>query len=199
MHTRIGFLSSFAIALVLAAPGFAQQNRPAAPAQSAQQAEQRLNQKDIGFVKEAALGGMAEVELGKLAEQNGDNDQVKEFGSRMVRDHGNANNELQTIASGKGVTIPQQLDPKHMQLRDRLAKLKGAEFDRAYMREMVQDHDKDVKAFRQHAQSGTDPDIKQFAQKTLPTIEEHDSMAHDIVKSLTAVGSSQSQPGGTRR
>ena len=58
-----------------------------------------------------------------------------------------------------------------MQLRDRLAKLKGAEFDRAYMREMVQDHDKDVKAFRQHAQSGTDPDVKQFAQKTLPTIE----------------------------
>ena len=199
MHTRTGFLSSFAIALVLAAPAFAQQNRPAAPAQSAQQTEQRLNQKDIGFVKEAALGGIAEVELGKLAEQNGNNVQVKEFGARMVRDHGNANNELQTIASGKGVTLPQQLDPTHMQLRDRLAKLKGAEFDRAYMREMVQDHDKDVKAFRQHAQSGTDPDVKQFAQKTLPTIEEHDSMAHDIVKSLTAVGSSQSQPGGTRR
>ena len=90
-----------------------------------------------------------------------------------------------------GMTLPQQLDQKHQQTHDRLAKLRGAEFDRAYMRDMVADHDKDVKEFRQQAQTASDPDIKAFAQQTLPTIEEHDKMAHDTVKSLTAVGSSQ--------
>jgi putative membrane protein len=173
----------------LSGPALAQQTRPATPPSNQQQ--QQLSQKDMTFAKEAAIGGLAEVELGKLAEQNAQDRQVKEFGARMVRDHGAANNELAMVAARKGITLPDQLDQKHVQLRDKLAKLRGAEFDRAYMREMVEDHDKDVKAFRQHAQSGTDPDLKQFAQMTLPTIEEHDRMAHGIVKALTATGSSQ--------
>src|SRR5688500_10510113 len=99
MHTRSGLVfSSLALALVLAGPAFAQQTRPAAPpAQQAQQQPQ-LNQKDMKFAKEAATGGMLEVELGKLAEQNAQNDQVKQFGARMVRDHGAANNELAMVA-----------------------------------------------------------------------------------------------------
>ena len=200
MRTRTGFVSAFVLAAVLAGPAFAQQNRAAAPAQPAPQAQQQqVNQKDLAFAKEAALGGIAEVELGRLAEQNGQNDQVKQFGTRMARDHGAGNNELGMIASGKGVTLPDQLDQKHMQTRDKLAKMKGAEFDRAYMREMVEDHDKDLKAFRQHAQSATDPELKNFAQKMVPVIEEHDRLAHDIMKSLTAVGSSHPAPAGNRR
>ena len=73
---------------------------------------------------------------------------------------------------------------------DKLSKMRGAEFDRAYMRDMVQDHEKDVKKFRQEAQHGGDPDLKGFAQKTLPVLEQHLKMAHDTNKSLTAVGSS---------
>jgi putative membrane protein len=199
MRTRTGFVSALVLAAVLASPALAQQNRAASPAQPAPQAQQQLNQKDMNFVKEAAIGGMAEVELGKLAEQNAQNDQVKQFGARMVRDHGAANNELGMIASGKSIVLPDRLDQKHMQTRDKLAKMKGAAFDRAYIKEMVEDHDKDMKAFRQHAQTGTDPDIKAFAQKVLPTIEEHDKLAHDIMKSLSAVGSSQPASGGRSR
>lgn len=152
----------------------------------------------MNFVKEAAMGGMAEVELGRLAGQNAHNDQVKQFGARIVRDHGAANNELAMMTAGKGVTMPQQLDQKHMQMRDKMAKMRGAEFDRAYMKEMVADHDNDLKAFRQHAQTGADPDIRGFAQKSLPTLEEHAKMAHDIQKSLSAVGSTRPPQGSTR-
>ena len=81
---------------------------------------------------------------------------------------------------------------------DKLSKMRGAEFDRAYMREMVEDHDKDVKKFRQQAEHGNDADLKTFAQNTLPVLEQHQKMAHDISKSLTAVGSSSGQPQGNR-
>jgi putative membrane protein len=199
MRTRTGFVSALVLAALLAGPALAQQNRAATPAQPETQAQQQLNQKDLAFVKEAAIGGMAEVELGKLAEQNAQNDQVKQFGTRMVRDHGAGNNELGMVASGKSVVLPDRLDQKHMQTRDKLAKMKGAEFDRAYMREMVEDHDKDLKAFRQHAQSAADPDLKNFAQKMVPVIEEHDKLAHDIMKSLTAVGSSHPAPADRQR
>ncbi len=183
MRIRHALLSSVAIPLILAVPAFAQQPRSAA-------ADRQLNRQDISFVKDAAEGGLAEVELGKLAQQNAQDDQVKRFGARMVQDHGSANSELAALASGKGMAVPQQLGAKHVQLRDRLARLRGAEFDRAYMREMVKDHDADMKAFRREAQTGTDPDIKSFAQKTLTVIEQHDKLAHDATSSLTASGSS---------
>ena len=183
MRTRLALLSSVAIPLILAAPAFAQQPRSAA-------ADRQLNKQEMSFVKEAAADGLAEVELGKLAQQNAQDDQVKRFGARMVQDHGNANTELTALASGKGMTLPQQLDAKHAQLRDRLARMKGAEFDRAYMREMVRDHDADMKAFRRGAQAASDPDIKAFAQKTLTVVEQHDKLAHDTTSAMTATGSS---------
>lgn len=185
MRKRFGLVSALAVAVVLAGPAFAQQPRPAAPAPARQ-----LNQQDMKFVNEAAAGGLAEVELGKLAQQNGGDEQVRSFGSRMVNDHGAANDELAKIASGKGMTVPNELDKQHMQLRDRLAGLRGDAFDRAYMREMTRDHDKDLKAFRREAQTAADPDIKQFAAKTAKVIEDHDRMAHQIDSSLAAVGSS---------
>ena len=183
MRTRLALLSSVAIPLILAAPAFAQQPRSAA-------ADRQLNKQDMSFVKDAAADGLAEVELGKLAQQNAQDDQVKRFGARMVQDHSNANAELTALASGKGMTLPRQLDAKHAQLRDRLARMKGTEFDRAYMREMVRDHDADMKAFRREAQVAADPGIKTFAQKTLTVIEQHDKLAHDTTSAMTATGSS---------
>jgi putative membrane protein len=188
MRSRLGFVSAFAIAAIIAGPVFAQQMR-AAPARH--QMHQQLSRADMNFMKEAAIGGMAEVEIGKLAQQNARSDEVKQFGSRMERDHGAANNELTTLAGNKGITLPRQLDAKHAQLRDKLARLRGAEFDRAYMRAMTKDHDKDLKAFRRQAQSAADPDLRQFAAKTAGVVEQHDKMAHDISQSLTAVGSSR--------
>ena len=180
---HLGFVSALAVAAVIAGPGFAQQMR-AAPQ------PQQLSRADLSFANEAAVGGAAEVELGKLAQQNAQSDEVKQFGARMVRDHSAANDDLAKLARDKNVTLPNGLDKQHQQLRDRLARLRGAEFDRAYMREMTKDHDKDLKVFRHEAQSATDPELKQFAAKTAGIVEQHDKMAHDIGQSLTAVGSS---------
>jgi putative membrane protein len=129
------------------------------------------------FAKKAAQGNMAEVALGKLAQQNAQSDDVKKFGQRMVDDHGKANTELKTLAQTKNVTLPTELDAKDKALRDRLMKLSGAAFDRAYMRAMVADHVKDVNEFRMESKSGKDAEVKAWAAKTLPTLEEHLKMA----------------------
>jgi putative membrane protein len=106
------------------------------------------------FVKEAAIGGMAEVELGRLAADKASSDQVKKFGQRMVDDHGRANDELKTLAQNKNIDLPSSLDAKHQATMDRLSKLSGDAFDRAYMSEMVKDHRMDVNEFRNEAKSG---------------------------------------------
>ena len=193
MRARYGFVSAAALALVLAAPALAQTPRQSMPNDRMTQQDmgkQKLSQQDMKFIKEAANGGMAEVELGKLAEQKGQDNQVKQFGQRMEQDHGNANSQLMSIADTKGINLPRQLDQKHMQLRDRLSRLQGTAFDRAYMREETKDHDADVKAFRREAQTTKDPDLQRFAQDTLNTIQQHDQLAHNIDQSLTATGSS---------
>jgi putative membrane protein len=194
MRPGLVFCSLTAITLAFASPAFAQQ-APAGTAPGQTTAREhaqalKLSEKDKSFAKEAALGGMAEVELGKLAQQNAQNDDVKQFGARMVQDHSDANQQLMTVLTAKDFSVPQQLDEKHRRTMDKLSKMRGAEFDRAYMREMVEDHDTDVKKFRQQATHGNDTDLKGFAQKTLPVLEQHQKMAHDISKSLTAVGSS---------
>lgn len=187
MHIRRALLSTAAVALVAAMPAFAQQ--PAGNPRAATP-QRELSQQDMNFMKEAATGGMAEVDLGKLAEQNAANPEVKQFGARMVRDHGKANQQLTAIAGKKGVQLPQNLDPQHAQKRDQLAQLHGAEFDRAYMSDMVKDHDKDIQAFRHEAQSSQDPDLRRFARETLAVIEQHDQMAHNVDHSIVGVGSS---------
>lgn len=140
---------------------------------------------DRAFVKEAAIGGMAEVEFGNLAKEKASNPDVKQFGDRMVTDHGKANDELKQWAQQKNVTLPTELDAKHKATRDRLSKLSGDTFDKAYMREMVSDHQKDVAAFKKQASAAHDTDLKAWASKTLPTLEEHLKMAQDTYKKVS--------------
>jgi putative membrane protein len=140
----------------------------------------RLGAADRKFVMEAAMGGMAEVELGRLAAERGSSDAVKQFGQRMVDDHSRANSELMQLASGKGITLPTTLDAKHQALVTRMSRLSGAAFDRAYAREMVKDHQKTVALFQREATRGADTDLKAFAQTTLPTLQEHLSMARAL-------------------
>lgn len=130
---------------------------------------------DRQFAMKAAQGGLAEVELGKLAEANAQNDQVKSFGERMVKDHSAANDKLKQVASAEGIQLPTTLGP-HQKDVDKLKSLKGAQFDAQYMTHMVSDHRKDVKEFEKEAKSGHG-DIKQFASDTLPTLREHLSLA----------------------
>jgi putative membrane protein len=98
----------------------------------------------------------------------------------MATDHGKANDELKALAQQKGLTLPAEVDAKHRQLYDRLAKLSGAEFDRAYIEEMVKDHRKDVSDFRRQSQGAQDADVKAWAGKTLPTLEDHFKQVQQI-------------------
>ena len=126
------------------------------------------------------MGGMMEVELGRLAAQQGMSEAVKQFGQRMVDDHTKANSELMTLASSKGITLPTALDEKHQKDVTKLSGLSGADFDRAYMKMMVNDHNKDVKNFEKQSTRGADADLKAFAGKTLPTLQEHLQMARAL-------------------
>jgi len=133
------------------------------------------------FVKEAAQGGMAEVELGQLASKNAQDPEVKKFGQMMVTDHGKANAELKTLAGKKNWTMPTDIG-SHKSTMDKLQGLKGADFDKEYVDEMVSDHEKDLKAFQQQGQSGTDPELKEFAAKTATVIQKH----LDAIKAIQA-------------
>jgi putative membrane protein len=137
---------------------------------------------DQTFAEKAAVGGLAEVQLGKLAVEHAASPDVKQFGQRMVDDHGKANRELMALVGQKGISVPTALDPKHQKEADRLAKLEGAAFDRAYIQQMVKDHEADVKLFRTEAQQGKDPELKRFAAASLSTLEAHLNMARSLAK-----------------
>ena len=139
---------------------------------------------DEQFLKDAAAGGMMEVELGKIAADKAVNDQVKAFGRQMQQDHGKANDELKTLAANKGVQIPTALAGKPKRTVDRLSKLSNAEFDRQYIRTMIDDHKEDLKAFQREADKGKDPDVKQFASKYVPMVQNHLEMAQATGKQL---------------
>lgn len=132
---------------------------------------------DLAFVRKAAIGGMAEVELGKLAQRKGSSEPVRQFGAQMVQDHTKTNDELKQIASMKQIDIPQSLDPKHQNDVAHFSTLSGAAFDRAYMKDMVADHRKDIADFKRAAASAKDTDLRTFASRTLPTLESHLQMA----------------------
>jgi putative membrane protein len=131
------------------------------------------------FIKNAAGVGMAEVQLGTLAQERASSDDVKTFAKRMVDDHTKANTELEKIAQKKHVTLPKELDAKHKALYDRLSKLSGSEFDRAYMNEMLSGHREVVAEFQRETKS-SDADVRDFATRTLPTIEQHLASAEQI-------------------
>jgi putative membrane protein len=146
---------------------------------------------DSTFAMKSAQGGMAEVELGNLAVQKASSQKVKQFGQQMVEDHTKANEELKTIAAGKGITLPSKIDPPSQATQKHLSMMTGAAFDRAYMEDMVKDHQKDVAEFQKEADSGTDPDLKAFAAKTLPTLQQHLKMAQETLSSVKSGGSMQ--------
>ncbi len=135
---------------------------------------------DRKFMDKAAQGGMAEVELGQLAQQNGQSAEVKAFGKRMVDDHSKANDQLKQLAAEKGVALPTGLDAKDQALKDKLSKLQGAAFDKAYMKDMVADHKQDVAEFKKESSAAHDPQLKQWASQTLPTLESHLQEAEKI-------------------
>jgi len=136
--------------------------------------------KDSEFAMKAAQGGLAEVSEGQLAANKGSDPKVKEFGQKMVTDHGKANDELKAAAQKSGVTLPTEASKKEQDDANKLGQKSGKDFDEAYAKMMVKDHEEDVALFKKEADSGSDPNLKAFAQKTLPTLEQHLSMAKEL-------------------
>ena len=148
-----------------------------------------MAKKDNDFAMKAAQGGAAEVELGKLAETQGSDPKIKEFGQKMANDHAKAGDELKTAASG--MSLPQEPDKKAKAAEEKLSKLQGEKFDQEYARMMLKDHEEDIALFKKEANSGQDPNLKAYAQKTLPTLEEHLRLAQDLPGNTTSKGTSK--------
>ena len=132
------------------------------------------------FWMTAAQGGMAEVELGKIASEKATNPEVKNFAKMMVSDHSKANAELKSLAQKRNITLPSGLDSGNQATMSELQKLSGNEFDREYVEAMVDDHEADVQMFESQAADESDPDAKAFAAKTLPTLKKHLEMIKAI-------------------
>jgi putative membrane protein len=168
--TWVRILAGVGLVGVMAHPGLAEE----------------LAQQDLEFATKAAEGGLMEVQLGELAQQQGKDEQVVEFGQRMVQDHGQANEKLKMIAEQKGIELPQELPEDAQQKYEELQQLSDAEFDESYMDEMVADHEEDIELFEEQAELGEDSDLRAFAEETLPTLREHLEHAKEVQSQITA-------------
>ena len=135
---------------------------------------------DKQFMTKAAQGGLGEVALGQLAQSHGSSAGAKQFGQQMVKDHTKANAQLKQVAARQGVILPAAPGPEEQAVKARLSGLSGTAFDKAYISDMVEDHEKDVADFKKEAATGKDPAVKAFAAKTLPTLQMHLQMARAL-------------------
>jgi putative membrane protein len=139
---------------------------------------------DAAFAVAAMAGGINEVELGKLAQQKASDSKVKDFAAMMVTDHTKANAELLAIGQSLRIALPVVPDKDGQKLIDELSKKSGADFDKAYVNDMVNGHKETVSAFEKEGKYGTSADLKAFANKTLPTINKHLAAIQQIQSSM---------------
>jgi putative membrane protein len=184
-------LLSVAASLLLAGMAFAQ-NNPPNNENTKSAANGGVPTSDRHFMDGAAQGGMAEVELGQLAEQNAQNADVKAFAKRMVDDHSKANDQLKQLASQEGVTLPTTLSAKDQATKAKLEKLQGAAFDKAYMQDMVKDHKKDVAEFKHASTAAKTPALRDWAKQTTPTLESHLQEAEKVAPQVGVMSSKTS-------
>jgi putative membrane protein len=145
-----------------------------------QEKTKELSRKEKDFLMDAAKDGMLEVQLGKLASQKASSKEVKEFGQMMMSDHSQANEKIKQLASTNNIMLPDSLDDDDKdELRD-MAKLSGTEFDKKFMNRMVKDHKEDVSDFEDMAEKAENPEIRNMAQQTLPTLREHYTKAQQL-------------------
>ena len=191
--------AAFAIAALVAAPlaqaqsPEAQKSRSTQAQKSPQSASQsgKLARQDARYFREMAQGNLAEVQAGKLAQERASADEVKQYAERMVEDHGKMLSEQQAMAQSKGVQMPEEPSRAQQRAMKRLQDQKGERFDRAYMSQMVQDHEKTLKLVRDAAKNAKDPQLKAMAQKAAPDIEQHLQMAKQISDTAAAGGTAK--------
>ena len=139
-----------------------------------------LASEDKAFITKASQDGMVEVQLGQFASQKATAPDVKAFGTQMVADHGRANAELSQIAAKKGYNVPTTLDKDHQATVDKIGKLSGTEFDKTYASDMVDDHESDLKSFKDAAKDLKDPDLRAWASQKVSVLDGHLTMAKDV-------------------
>jgi len=156
------------------------------------------------FVGDLARGNMAEISLSQMALERSQNESVKQFAQMMVTDHTAAGTELQTLATSKNITLPTAMDQKHQSAMTKLGGESGSAFDRDYMKQMVNDHEKTLSLLQKQADKGTDADLKAFAAKMVPIVQGHLTAARNLSGTLgnsgnsTAMSSSNNNMNSTR-
>jgi putative membrane protein len=139
---------------------------------------------DASFYKNAAEGGIFEVDAGHMAQEKGNSQQVKDFGAMMVKDHTAANDKLQSIASSKKITLPTSASVAQMATEAKFKLLSGETFDKSYVKSQVSAHRKTIALFQKEASSGRDSDAKAFANATLSTLRSHLKAITSIAKNM---------------
>jgi putative membrane protein len=166
--------------LALAQTGTATGNATGTGSTYANSSASGLDHADRSFLQKAARGNLAEVETGQLAAQQSSDPQVKQFGERMVQDHSQANDKLKTVAESVGVQLPTQPSHADMQEMSKLKSLSGQKFDKTYANAMLKDHRKDVQEYEHVAQTAKNPEVRAYAEQTLPTLKEHLALAEQL-------------------
>ena len=128
---------------------------------------------DASFYKNAAEGGIAEVEAGQMAQDSGKSQQVKDFGAMMVKDHTAANEKLKALAASKDITLPTSSSVSQMAGKAKLKLLSGDTFDKSYVKGQISAHRETIALFKKETRTGQDPAAKAFATATLPTLRSH--------------------------
>ena len=153
------------------------------------------NTPDIIFMQQAAIGGSAEVQIGKLAQQRAQSEAVKSYAERMVKDNETANDKLAPLLRSNKVEAPKDLDPEHKAARDELQKLEGSRFDVRYIEGQIKAHQKTVQLLIHEVGAGQDARVKSYAAETLPVVMRHLEMARSIHAQLTTAPDAKSTAG----
>jgi putative membrane protein len=142
----------------------------------------QLGDADRAFIKMAASSGQAEIQLGKLAAERADRAEVRDFAKRLEKDHTQANLELLKILDAQRIDLSRDMAP-YQEVAAQLSALRGAAFDRAFVQRMVKDHEEAVAHFAAEAQQGHNAELKAYAAKLLPSLQEHLQLARDLAAS----------------
>jgi putative membrane protein len=169
---------------------------PAAPQEppSAYAVIGRLREIDADFLRSAALSGKEEVELGRLAAARSLREELRSFAEHMLDDHGRGNQRLAELASTKGIALPDRLDARRQAELERLSRLSGDEFDRAYAKAMISEHEADVREFQQQSATAHDVDVQAWINAMLLSLEEHREMIHQIARDMETVARKPAGP-----
>ncbi|HVT87606.1 MAG TPA: DUF4142 domain-containing protein [Tepidisphaeraceae bacterium] len=185
--------------------GQAGQNDPSVNSQSGSMSEgnlhqiiQQANTGDKLFIVEAALDNQCEIKLGQLAQQKAQDSQVKQAAQRIVQDHQQAQQQLQTVAQEVGIQLPQGTPMLKQQEFQNMQSLSGKEFDQCYVSHMRAGHAKDISKFQDVAQLSKSDQVRQYAQKQLPALREHDRLIEQAAVALGLPSNNEAQPAGAR-